>query len=563
MAACTGTPTAEGPSETSAELERLGQDYWDFLMETSPTWATYLKDYRWNDRLEDIGPDGRRRVANQTHDFLERLAQIEPDPLTESERVSYDILKTYLDDTLARQHHKFYQWAVDQMDGPQVWLPELLRNHPQKSDKDFEDLIKRFKAFPRWIKQYIANLREGLREKRVAPKVAVVRVIDQLQQIVDTKVEASALLPDAGPRLRLISAIRDEVYPAFHRLLLFLRETYLSQAREEVGLSSIPGGREAYAYRIRHHTSLSLSAEEIHQIGLEELRTIHKEMEEIARRVGHQGDVASFLLAVTASPSNFASSREQLLTGFRAILQRVDQELPKYFKTFPSIGYEVKPMPAYQERDAPAAYYYGPPDDGSRLGIFYANTYKPSSRPLYTMAALAVHEAVPGHHTQIVIARDQKDLPTFRRHGHFTSFSEGWALYAERLADEMGIYDGDIERFGMLTYQAWRAARLVVDTGMHAKGWTRKQAMDFFRSNVGLSETELANEIDRYIIWPGQALAYMIGKLEIMRLRAWAREQLGEAFDIREFHDRVLLNGPLPLSTLQDNIERWVSAQKN
>lgn len=558
LAACATPPgNATQPGEASMALKQLGEDYWEYQLSTNPTMATHLGDHRFNDRLEEIGPAARERDASQWRSFLERLSTIDRDALDESERVSYDILKTYLDEDLEAQRHKGYQWDLNQLYGPQVWLQRLVQVTPLKGDADYDKLLARYDAFPRWMDEYIANLQEGLDEGRTVPTVVVERVIGQLDALLKEKPEESEFLPPAGPRTRFLTAIRDSVFGSYRKLLYFLRNTY--RGRETVGISSIPGGAEAYEYRIRHHTTLPLTADQIHRIGLDEIASIHREMVEIARRNGHDGDAPSFIARVKATGELFATSREQLIDGYREILTRVDAKLPEFFGTLPTIGYAVEPMPEYQEKDAPTAYYEPPPEDGTRPGKFLANTYDPPSRPLYGMAALAVHEAVPGHHMQIAVALERKDLPAFRRHGRFTAFVEGWGLYAERLAVEMGVYRDDMERFGMLMYQAWRAARLVVDTGMHAKGWTREQAMQFVRENVGLTEKEMSNEIDRYIIWPGQALAYTIGRREIERIRAKAEAALGDRFDIREFHDRVLLNGPLPLSTLADNIERWAA----
>lgn len=561
LAACSGGPKPDDPGRHAVALDALGEAYWEFQLQSNPRWATTLGDPRFNDRLESIGPESRRRTTEALSAFLEKLGTIDREALDESRRASRDLLKLGMEGTLEELRHKFYQWDVDQMDGPAVWLPRMLETFPLKQPGDYRNLIRRYEAFPGWIAEYLANLREGLAEGRVASRMAVERVAGQLETILGTPIDRSPLLPAAGPRLELTIALSDHVMPAYRKLLLFLRQDYLPKARaENVGLSALPGGAEAYAHRIRHHTTLPLSAEEVHRIGLEELAAVHAEMQQIATRVSFPGDVPAFIRVVREDPAMYAASGQELLEGFREILRRVDAKLPEVFGSLPKTPYVVEPMPPYQEKDAPSAYYELPSPDGARPGIFKANTYMPGSRPRYTMAALAVHEAVPGHHLQIALAQEQKGLPPFRREGHVTAFVEGWALYTERLADEMGIYRDDMERFGMLTYQAWRAARLVVDTGIHAQGWSREKALEFIRLNVGLSEREAANEIDRYIIWPGQALAYMIGQRHILKLRAAARRQLGDRFDLKQFHDRVLLNGAIPLEALEDNIKRWMAA---
>jgi prolyl oligopeptidase len=378
---------------------------------------------------------------------------------------------------------------------------------------------------------------------------ATERVIAQLREMLGTPEEKSPF----ATRPVYLPAIRDSVYPAFRKMLQYLETEYLPRTRaRDVGLWALPGGLEAYRFRIRQHTTTSLTAEEIHQIGLDELRGIQAEMASIAK-----GDVKAFMRSLRQDPRNFYTSREDLLESARREVAKATERLPKWFKRLPRNECEVKAIEDYREKDAPGAFYYPPDENLTRRGIYYANTYKPESRPRYTMPALAVHEAVPGHHLQIAFALEMQDLPRFRRNAGFTAFVEGWGLYSERLGDEMGLYEDDLSRFGMLTYQAWRASRLVVDTGIHALRWTRDQAIEFLMDNLALSETEVLNEVDRYIIWPGQALAYMIGKREILALREEARKAMGPRFDIREFHDVVLRNGALPLTTLRRLVREW------
>jgi prolyl oligopeptidase len=336
-------------------------------------------------------------------------------------------------------------------------------------------------------------------------------------------------------------------------MLKYLEDEYQSRARtRDVGLWALPGGAEAYRFRIRLHTTTDLSAEEIHRIGLEELRSIQGEMQKIAG-----GDLKPFMDRIKKEPKNFFASREDLLETARRELAKANAKLPAWFKRLPKNECEVKQIEDYRERDCVAAFYYPPDEKLTRKGIFYANTFDATSRPRFNMPALAIHEAVPGHHLQIALALEIEGLPRFRRQAGFTAFVEGWGLYSERLGDEMGLYEDDLARFGMLTYQAWRACRLVVDTGLHAMKWTRQQAIDFFMENVALTETEVLNEIDRYIIWPGQALAYMVGKREILALRDEAKKAMGARFDIREFHDVVLRNGAIPLTTLRRLVRNW------
>lgn len=560
---------------TSARLRSVGEEYWQFLLQRDPTWATYLGDYRYNDRLPDIGPEGRRWTREELGKIRERLLDIPREGLSRQEKVTWQILRIKLELEIEGFQHKFYQWSIDQLEGPQVWFPQLLDYHPLKTKKDYADLLARFQAFPVFMEQYMENLKEGGEEGRVAPRVTVKRVIEQLRSFLSTPVKDSPFavsykkLPErfSSETRRQLSrelqtAISGKIYPSYQKLLTYLEGEYLSKARDEVGVWSMKDGERAYEYAIKQHTGTGMTAEEIHQIGLQELKAIHEEMKEVARNLGHQGDLPSFFSKVKGNPSDFSQTREGMLREFKAILRGVDKKLPEYFSRLPKTWYVVKPVEWYREKDAPAAYYYPPPDNGSRPGIFYANTYMPKTRLTYTMAALAVHEAVPGHHLQVALALELRNLPSFRRHVDFTAYVEGWGLYSERLAQEMGVYRSDLERFGMLTYQAWRATRLVVDTGIHHLKWSREKAMTFFLENVPLTEEEVANEVDRYITWPGQALSYMIGEREILRLRKEAREQLGSRFSIREFHDIVLRDGAVPLSILDENVQEWVKRKK-
>jgi prolyl oligopeptidase len=534
------------PMNAAQDLRSLCDDVWEATLRENPTYATYLGDFRFNDRLQDISDAGRARRHRLHEEFLARLAKIDVASLTEQDRVSADILRLQLEQSLEEERHKFWQWDVDQMGGPQADFPQLLNYHPLSDEKGLE---ARFRAFGLFMDQYLDNLRAGMRENRVAMRAAVERVIGQLRGLLGTPEEKSPF----AAKPALVPAVRESVYPAYRKMLRFLEEEYLPKSRaRDVGLWALPGGDEAYRFRIRLHTTTNLSAQEIHRIGLEELRSIQDEMKVIAK-----GDLAAFREKLRKDPKNFFSSREDLLETARRELSKADAKLPAWFKRLPKTACEVKAIEDYREKDAVAAFYYQPDEKLTRKGIFYANTYDATSRPRFNMPALAVHEAVPGHHLQIALALEIEGLPRFRRQAGFTAFIEGWGLYSERLGDEMGLYEDDLSRFGMLTYQAWRACRLVVDTGLHAMKWTREQAIQFFMDNLSLTETEVLNEVDRYLIWPGQALAYMIGKREIFALREEAKKAMGPRFDVREFHDVVLRNGAIPLSTLRQLVHEW------
>jgi uncharacterized protein (DUF885 family) len=537
------------PMTAADTLRTICDDAWEATMRENPTYATYLGDFRFNDKLSDISEVGRNRRHDLNEGFLARLKSLDVAALSEADRVTADILKLQLEQSLEEERHKFWQWDVDQMGGPQADFPQLLNVHPHS---DVKGLDARFRAFGVYMDQYLDNLRTGLKEGRVAMRQAVERVIGQLHGLLAQPPEKSPF----AAKPSLLPAIRDSVYPAYHRMLQFLEADYLPKSRSrDVGLWALPDGAEAYRFRIRLHTTTDLTAEQIHKIGLEELRGIQDEMKVIAK-----GDLKGFLEKLKKDPKNLFASREDLLETARRELAKANAKLPQWFKRLPKNECEVKAIEDYREKDSVAAFYYPPDEKLTRKGIFYANTYDATSRPRFNMPALAIHEAVPGHHLQIALALEIEGLPRFRRQASFTAFVEGWGLYSERLGDEMGLYDDDLSRFGMLTYQAWRACRLVVDTGLHAMKWTRDQAIAFFMENLALTETEVLNEVDRYIIWPGQALAYMIGKREIFALREEAKKTMGAKFDIKEFHDVVLRNGAIPLFTLRRLVREWAAS---
>ncbi len=543
----------------ASALARLGDAYWDFVLRAAPQTATFVGEHRYDDRLPRIGPASVAAQEAELRGIL-RAARALPARLPEADAATRDILVHLANADLQERKHRFHLWNVDQMYGPQVWFLEMLNYHPLETPAQVDQLASRFAEFPAFVDAYVGNLRQGVRENRTAPRIAVERVAAQVKAHLAAP-DSLFLPPRKGFRSAEVEAlVRDAVRPAFARLHEFLANEYLPRSRaSKVGVWATRGGDEAYAWRVKYHTTTDLSPDEIHRIGLEEIASIEDEMRVILGRIGHRGDIASFFRRVKADPSMRWRSRGQIVRHFERILAKATAALPRWFHLLPRTRCIVKPIEAYREKDCVAAFYYQPPEDLSRPGIFYANTYDPASRPRLNNAALTIHEAVPGHHLQVALSVEMKGLPAFRRNGSFTAFIEGWALYAERLGVEMGLYEDDLERFGMLTYQAWRAARLVVDTGLHAKRWTRERAIGYFREHLALGDTEILNEVDRYIIWPGQALAYMIGKREIWRLREEAKRALGARFDIRAFHDVVLRQAAVPLKTLEANVKAWIS----
>ena len=547
------------------DVRQLADEYWEGVLQRDPTVATFFGDFRFNDRLQDVGPEGRALEQGALEQLSKDLGEIEPGSLDASGRITWDMLRLSAEAGLGALRYRLDEMAVDQMQGPQVWLPELLNWHPTDTPEHVDQLIARFRAFSTYMDQYLENLRDGIRDKRTAPRIAVERVVQQLQALLGTPPEDSALaapVKDLSEQQgqALLAAMREAVYPAYQRMLDLLGGEYLAEhARQEPGVWSVADGADIYRLLARQHTTTDLTPDELHQIGLDDLAQIQGEMRAVMERLGDSsGDIRAFTERLTHDPNNLPTSREEIVATSEQLLEQARAALPRAFGHLPSIPVVVKAIEDYRERDSVAAFYYQPADDGSRPGTIYVNTFEPSSRPRHTLPALAFHEALPGHHLQIAIAQEASDLPTFRRLSAgwlANAFVEGWGLYSERLGDELGLYPDDYARYGMLGYQAWRACRLVVDTGLHHLRWSRQQAIDFFLQNVGLTERETVNEVDRYIIWPGQALSYKIGQREIEALRREAQQRLGEAFDVRAFHDEVLKHAALPLSSLRALVE--------
>jgi uncharacterized protein (DUF885 family) len=543
----------------SEDLRQLAEDYWEGLLQRDPLIATFYGDYRYNDRLPDVGPDGRRAEEGLLCATRARLEPLLSAELEDEDRITADMLKLSVDFGLEALRLRLDEMAVDQMQGPQVWLPELLNWHPTDTPEHVEQLIARYRAFDAHMDQYMGNLEDGVRDGRTAPEIAVERVLAQLRDLLAQPVEGSPLVTRANiDQSELVAQLRhsvaETVYPAFTRMYDYLGGYLERHARRDPGVWSVTDGAEIYALLARQHTTTDLTPDELHQIGLDDLVGIHAEMRQImAREDQPDTSIRAFTERITRDPANLPNSREEIVERSDHLLAAAEAALPRAFGRLPRTPCLVKPIEEFRERDAPAAFYYQPSEDSSRPGTFYVNTFEPSSRPLHTLPALAFHEGVPGHHLQIALAQETRDLPRFRRLGAgwlASAFVEGWALYTERLADELGLYPDERARFGMLGYQAWRACRLVVDTGIHHLRWTRARAIEFFFDNVGLTERETVNEVDRYIVWPGQALAYKIGQRQIEVLRADLQRQLGERFDARAFHDELLGHAGVPLSTL-------------
>lgn len=562
--------------ETSPDqFTALVDEMWEFQLREDPLFATSAGDHRYDDRLPAVSLGDQERRHDAQTEFLNRLDAIDRAALAADDRVNYDILHRQLTDAMSEYEFRAQLMPINQRSGFHVEFPELPRNVPLDTVADYENYLARLRAFGQYADENISLMREGLVAERVLPAVAW----EGWQKAVDAQItddpeknllyEPFREFPEAIPeaeheRLQAAArkAISTSVVPGYRRFRQFMDEEYVLGARDSVGISAVPGGRDYYRFCVRKFTTLDLTPEEVHQIGLAEVARIQAEMDQIIRDVGFDGDFAAFTDFLREDPQFYAETSEQLLKEVALVLKRMDGQLPTLFRKLPRQPYGLREIPEYIAPRTTAAYYQPPTGDGTKAGFFYMNTYNLKSRPFFTIEALSFHEAVPGHHLQLALQMEIEGLPQFRRFTSFTAFVEGWALYAERLGRELGFYQDPYSDFGRLTLEMWRACRLVVDTGIHYYGWTRQQAIDYLLQHTALSMQDITSEVDRYITWPGQALAYKIGEMKIRELRAEAEEQLGEQFDIREFHDVVLSSGAVPLDVLEANVDAWLAEKE-
>jgi len=561
-------------ARASRALADLADEFWQASLRHRPVWATSIGERDRDDALDDPGAEERARHASTLRNLQERarlLEQSRADDLDERERVTLDLLRFELDTDLdVSVACATETWAVDQLAGPQVTLPELPTFHTVTTPAQGEALLTRYGQIDAHFAAHIDNLRAGLAAGRVAPRVNIERVMRQLDEMLATPPVQSAFVsgvftgdaPSAaalGPgfRARLEAIVAADVYGGLKAYRDFLKAELMPRARDRVGVDALPGGADCYRARIRRETGLARSPDEVHALGLSEVARLEAEMQRVVSASGG-GALRDALARLAAAPG--LTSADALLAHNRALVARALAALPRAFGRLPKTVIELRPIEAFREKDAPAGYYYSAPRDGSRPAYYVVNTYAPRSRLVYKLPALAFHEAVPGHHLQIALANENTALPAFQRELGQTALIEGWALYAESLADELGLYQNADEKLGQLSYAMWRAVRLVVDTGLHAQGWGRQQAVDYLVEKTGHDRGEAENEVDRYIIWPGQALAYALGALELSALRADAQTRLGAHFDLRAFHDVVLEQGAIPLPTLRRRVGRWIQA---
>ena len=575
LAAALPARPEEAASEAPRQLHALFQEEWEYTLREDPTFASFLGDRRYNDRWADASLAALERRQQHSRETLERLKSIDMAGLSEADRLNYRLFRKQYENDVEGYQFRWYLLPLNQRDGVQT-ADELADALRFATVKDYEDWLARLRALPVLVEQTTALMKEGIRAGMVHPRVIMERVPAQIEkQIVDDPAKSSFFKPflrfpetiPPAERERLAAqaqaAIREQVVPAYRKFQRFFLEEYLPACLEKAGVWQLPRGKELYAFRTRLFTTTNLTPEEIHRLGLEEVKRIRGEMEAIIKQIGFQGSFEEFLQFLRTDPRFYYRDPQELLEAYRALSKQLDPTLVKLFKRLPRAPYGVEPIPDAVAPDTTTAYYRQPAADGSRAGTYFVNLYRPEVRPKYEMEALSMHEAVPGHHLQIALAMELGELPEFRRYDGYTAFTEGWGLYAESLGGELGFYRDPYSKFGQLTYEMWRAVRLVVDTGMHTMGWSRQQAIDYFKANAAKTELDIVNEVDRYIAWPGQALAYKIGELKIKELRARAARELAERFDVRDFHDVVLGSGAVPLDVLEANVAAWIARVKS
>jgi uncharacterized protein (DUF885 family) len=571
----TGVPAPPATVEENRKaLDSLFAEYWQATLEHEPEFASELGDTRYNDRITDYSVKAENAWLEREANFLLQLAAIDTTGLTDQEKISRDLLLNEFTDDQEAAEYKEWEMPLNQMDGIYTTYPQLVGELSFTTVKDYDDWIARLHAIPRAFAQVTNNMSIGMDDHRVPPRYILEKALEQVKTMANQKPEDSPLAaplkkfpstitPAEQERIKTetLDAIGKEVLPAYMRLARFLEVSYIPAGRTEPGVWALSDGAKYYAFRIRHTTTTNLTADQIHQIGLDEVKRDEAEMLAIAEKLGFQ-DLKSFRASLQTNPKMHPASGEALIAAYRGYIGPMQAKLPQLFGRLPKAPLEVAAVPDYIAKNIYPAYYEPGSPDGSRPGRLRVNLYNATGRNLDQVEAIAYHEGIPGHHLQISIAQELTNVPEFRKHESYTAFEEGWALYAERLGKDVGFYQDPYSDYGRLEADNWRAIRLVVDTGVHSQHWTRQQMVDYFHDHSGMDETTIQTEVDRYIAWPGQALAYKIGQLKILELRDRAKKALGDKFDLRAFHDQVLDSGALPLDVLSDRIDAWIAAQK-
>ena len=566
-------PAAQVEANRKA-LNAVFQDYWEDNLKHSPEFASTLGDKRYNDQISDYSVKAFNDGLAREESFLMRLAAIDPAGLTAQETISRELLlRTFAEDQEAAES-KEWEMPVSQMSGIHTIYPRLVAQLSFTTVKDYDDWIARLHAIPKAFDQVTANMSIGMDDGRVPPKYLLEKALEQVKGLAGQKPEESpfalplksfpaGIKPAERERIKaeMLDAIGKEVLPAYLRFARFLEVSYIPAGREQPGISALPDGAKYYQFLIRQRTTTDLTAEQIHQIGLDEVKRDEAEMLVVAQKLGF-ADLATFRASLKGNPKLHPASREALLAAYRGYLTPMQAKLPQLFGRLPKAAFEVVAVPDYLEKTSAPAYYEPGAPDGSRPGRLFIDTYDATDRNLYSVEVIAYHEGLPGHHLQISIAQELDGLPDFRKYSGYTAYAEGWGLYSERLGKDVGFYQDPYSDYGRLEGDIWRAIRLVVDTGVHSQHWTREQMVQYFHDHSAIDETSIQAEVDRYIAWPGQALAYKIGQLKILELRDRAKTALGDKFDLRAFHDQVLDSGALPLDVLSERVDAWIASQK-
>jgi len=566
-----GAASVEGNRKA---LNQIFKDYWEDNLAHSPELASSLGDKRWNDQIADYSVKAYNQNLEREQGFLMRLAVIDDKGLSDQEKISRELLLRQFTQDQEAAEFKEWEVPVNQLGGIQTAYPDLVAQLSFTTVKDYDDWIARLHLVPRAFEQVTANMALGIEDHNLPPKYLLDKVLAQVKEFAAQKPEDSPLasplkkFPDGIKPLEqerikkeMLDAIGNEVIPAYMRFARFLEVSYVPACRTEPGISSVPNGAKYYQFLIRQSTTTDLTADQIHQIGLDEVKRDESEMEAIAKKMGF-ADLAAFRAALAANPKLKATSGDQLLAAYKSYIGPMQAKLPELFGRLPKARLEVLPVPDYLEKVMYPAYYEDGTPDGSRPGHLRVNEYNATDRNLYAIEAVAYHEGIPGHHLQISIAQETEGLPAFRKFQSYTAFVEGWALYSERLGKEVGFYQDPYSDYGRLQADMWRAIRLVIDTGVHSQHWTRDQMVQYFHDHSSIEESTVQTEVDRYIGWPAQALAYKMGQLKILELRDRAKKALGDKFDLRAFHDEVVDSGALPLDVLSDRVDAWIAQQK-
>lgn len=582
VAACGGAEDRAASEQTladpSATLHALFDEYFERNLEMNPIAATFIGDYRYNDRLANTNsPEYRAAATAMNEEFLRRLLEIDRDQLDYQDQLSYDLFRINREQLLEGDQFPSHLQPINQFYSLTSFFVQLgsgASAHPFKTVKDYDDFLSRADQFAINIDQVISNMKEGMRKGIVQPRILMAKLVPQLEsQIVDSVEDSSFYTPirtmpddfSDADRERLTAAYVDKIsstiIPAYERLDNFISDEYLAAARETVGLYALPNGEAWYAYLVRVRTTTDMTPDEIHEVGLDEVARIHDEIRGVMEEVGFEGNLVDFFEFVNTDEQFFFDEAEGLIQGYRDMTDHVSELSKNLFEIFPKTAFEVRRVEPFREQSASGGSYMAGTADGSRPGVFYANAYDLKARPKWAMESLFLHEAIPGHHFQIMIQRENESLPEFRRYGGFTAFSEGWGLYAESLGKEIGVFTDPYQYFGGLNAELWRSIRLVVDTGIHAKGWSRQQVLDYMYANSAVAEARAVSEAERFMAIPGQALAYKVGQIKIRAIRNDAEARLGDKFDVKDFHTQVLRDGAMPLSMLEAKIDRWVETQ--